>query len=153
MLLLVLRSQFLEYLPETWYNCLGAPESGSLRKEWENMYQVFGLRKRLTIIASFKACDWSGRIFGASASPRSSTQNWLWHPLSLFIAVSTIQLFTAISKMPNVRHFSCYCMRHSRLTRIGLILLNQIVRWHGTRCCLIPFRLLQYCLFSLYRTW
>ena len=41
------------------------------------------------LLTSFKACDWSRHIFGASASPRPFTKkNWPCHPLPLFMAVS-----------------------------------------------------------------
>ena len=41
-------------------------------------------------LTSLKVCDWSGHIFGASASPRSLTKKRLCHPLPLFMAVSMI---------------------------------------------------------------
>ena len=36
-------------------------------------------------MTSLKACDWSGYIFGASASPESFTKNCLCHPLPLSV--------------------------------------------------------------------
>ena len=51
-----------------------------------------GNGKRL-LLTSLKACDWSGHICGASASPRSSTKNSRMHNASrsLQSGVSTIQ--------------------------------------------------------------
>ena len=75
-----------------------------------------------------KACDCSGHIFGARASPRSWTKNWLCPPLPLFVAVSMI---------PNMLHSSGYCMRYSWLTEFGVLLLNQLVAntgMHGNFC-------------------
>ena len=57
--------------------CLGAPGNG----------------KRLLMLTSSKACDWSGNVFGAGASPTSSTKNIGMHNASrsLQSGVSTIQ--------------------------------------------------------------
>ena len=47
------------------------------------------------LLTCLKVCDWSGHIFGASASPRSWTKKeWLCHPLQLFMAVSLIRNVT-----------------------------------------------------------
>ena len=79
---------------------------------------------RYLLLTSLKVGDWSGHIFGASASPRPLTKNLLWHPLPLIMAVSMIS---------NMWHSSCYCMRHSWLTKFGVLCLNQLVfdRWCG----------------------
>ena len=69
-------------------------------------------------MTSLKACDWSAHIFGASASPRSLTKKTDCRPLTLFMAVSMI---------PNRWHSSCYCKRHSCLTKFGVLRLNQLV--------------------------
>ena len=45
-------------------------------------------------------------------------KNWLCHPLPLFMAVSMI---------PNMWHSSCKFMRHSWLTKFGVLCLNQLV--------------------------
>ena len=56
----------------TWnilLTCVSSPESGSFQNK--TCFPSYG--KCVTIVASSKACDWSGHIFGASASPRSLT--------------------------------------------------------------------------------
>ena len=75
-----------------------------------------------------KVCDCSGHIFGASASPRSLTKNWLCPTLPLFVAVSMI---------PSMLHSSGYCMQHSWLTEFSVLWLNQLVAntgMHGKFC-------------------
>ena len=79
------------------------------------------------LLTSSKACDWSGHILGASASPINRsflTKKTGCHPLALFMAVSMI---------PNMWHSSCYCMRHSWLTKFGVIYLNQLVNTSQVR--------------------
>ena len=56
--------------------CLGAPGSGSFRKKKGIFFSSYG---KLT---SLKACDRSGHIFGASASPRSLTKRLTTSPSS-----------------------------------------------------------------------
>ena len=79
-LILVLSSQFFDFLRETLYkHALEHPEAVGPEKRsfflpTVNAYQY---------LASLTVCDWSGHIFGASASPRSLTKNWLCHPLPL----------------------------------------------------------------------
>ena len=66
------------------------------------------------LLTSLKACDWSGHIFGASASPRPSTKKKL--------AVSpSLPLFMAVSLISSMLHSSCcsYFMRHSWLANSG----------------------------------
>ena len=79
-LILVLGTQFFEYLRETLYkHVLEHLEAVRPEKIMAHFFSSYG--KCLTIIDIFEACDWSGHILGASASPRSLTKNRLCHPL------------------------------------------------------------------------
>ena len=51
--------------------CLGAPGSGSFRKNVS--FFLLAVNTRL-LLTSLRACDWSGHVFGASTSPRSLTK-------------------------------------------------------------------------------
>ena len=114
----MIRSQLFEYLREPFYkHALEHLEVACPKKQLVIFFSSYS--KCLSIIDLLKVCDWSGHIFGASASPRSLTKkNWLCHPLALFMAVSMI---------PNMWHSSCYWMRHSWLTKFGFLRLNQLV--------------------------
>ena len=69
-LILVLRSQFFEYLRQTLYkHALEHPEAAPTLNA--------GL-----LLTSLKACDWSGHVFGAGASPRSLTKKLAMSPSS-----------------------------------------------------------------------
>ena len=78
-LILVLRSQFFDFLRETLYkHALEHPEAVGPEKRsfflpTVNAYQY---------LASLTVCDWSGHIFGASASPRSLTKKMATSPSS-----------------------------------------------------------------------
>ena len=62
------------------------------------------------LLTSLKACDWSGHIFGANASPRCLTRKrWLCH----------LPLFKAVSMILSMWQSRCYCMRHSWLKKIS----------------------------------
>ena len=64
-LVLVLRSLFFEYLRETsWKHALEHLEAAG------HFFFLPTVNAGL-LLTSLKVCDWSGRIFGASASPRS----------------------------------------------------------------------------------
>ena len=64
--LLVLRSQFFNFLRETLYtHTLEHLEAAGPQKIKVISY---------LLLTSLKVCDWSGQIFGASASPRSLTK-------------------------------------------------------------------------------
>ena len=80
-LILVLRSRFVEYLRETLYkHALEHLEAARSEKQ-RFFFSSYG--KLLTIIGLLKACDWSGHIFGASASPRSFTKKRPMSPSSI----------------------------------------------------------------------
>ena len=69
---LALRSHFFDFLRETWYkHALEHLEAAGLPTV--NAYQY---------LTSSKVCDWSGHIFGASASPRSLTKKLAMSPSS-----------------------------------------------------------------------
>ena len=103
---LALRSQIFKYLHESFVQKkMGRKVASSYGSTWPS----------LTFL---KACGWCGHIFGASASPRSITNNGLCHSLSLLMAVSMIL---------NMWHSSSYCMRHSLRTKFGAFSLNQPV--------------------------
>ena len=71
-LVLVLRSQFFDFLRETLYkHALEHLEAAGLPTV--NAY---------LLLTSLKVCDWSGHIFGASASPRSLTKKLAMSPSS-----------------------------------------------------------------------
>ena len=61
--------------------CLGAPGNGSF---WKKMRKKGFLATETPdyFFTSLKACDWSGHLFGASASPRSSTKKLAMSPSS-----------------------------------------------------------------------
>ena len=69
-LILVLRSQFFDFLRETLYkHYLEHLEATGPEK-----YELFFFLPTVSayiLLTSLKVCDWSGHIFGASASPRS----------------------------------------------------------------------------------
>ena len=71
-LALLLRSQFFDFLRETLYkHALEHLEAAGLPTV--NAY---------LLLTSLKVCDWSGHIFGASASPRSLTKKLAMSPSS-----------------------------------------------------------------------
>ena len=102
--------------------CLGAPGSGWSRKENGSFF--FPTVMPYLFLTSLKVCDWSGHIFGASASPKSLTKKRLCHPLPLIMAVSMI---------PNMWHSSCERMRHSWLTKFWGFMLEP-----ARMCCRSP---------------
>ena len=122
-LILVLRSQFFENLRETLHKHLEAPGSGSSRIKREKHLRAPGSgtsKKKRDIIflptvnarlslTSLKACDWSGHIFGASASPRSLTKKKLAMPPHYACRGGQHVWY----QVPNMWYSSCYCMRHS----------------------------------------
>ena len=70
--ILVLRSQFFEFLRETLYkHALEHLEAAGLPTVNAHL-----------LLTSLKVCDWSGHIFGASASPRSLTKKLAMSPSS-----------------------------------------------------------------------
>ena len=72
----VLRTFTLNFV----YTCLGGPGSGSSRKELSHFFlPAVNARPLLTFL---KACDWSGHILGASASPKSLTKKLAMSPSS-----------------------------------------------------------------------
>ena len=76
---LVLRSQFFDILRETLYkHGLEHLEAAGPEKRvfFFSSYSVF------IFLTSFKVCDWSGHIFGASSSPGSITKNPTMSPSS-----------------------------------------------------------------------
>ena len=88
-LILVLRSQFFELLRENSYKyVLEHLEAAGSEKKWV----IFFLPtvNVYLLLTSSKVCDWSGHIFGASASPRSFNKKKGSHPLPLFMAASMV---------------------------------------------------------------
>ena len=75
-LVLVLRSQFFEYLRETLYkHALKHLEVAFPEKRMGKKGFPYG--NTWLLLTSLKACDWSGHIFGASASLGSlAKKNW-----------------------------------------------------------------------------
>ena len=79
--ILVLRGEFFEYLRETLYkHALEHLEAAGPEKETGNFF----LRtvNAYLLLTSLKVCDWSGHIFGASASPRPLTKKMAVSPSS-----------------------------------------------------------------------
>ena len=92
-LILVLRSQFFQFSREIWCkHALKHLEAAGLEKK--RVFFFLPTINAYQYLTSSKVCDWSGHIFGASASPRSSTKKRLCHPLPLFMAVSMIPYVT-----------------------------------------------------------
>ena len=102
-LVLVPRSQFFEYLRETLYKHM--PWSTWKRPvQKKKKINIIFLRKRLLLI-SLKACNWSGQIFGASASPSSLTKKLAVSPLPL--------LLMAVSMIPNTECVTIELLLHA----------------------------------------
>ena len=111
-LILVLRSRFVEYLRETLYkHALEHLEAA--RSEKQRFFFLPTVNSWL-LLASWRPV--TGRDTFSALAPvlGPSQKNGLCHPLPLFMAVSMI---------PNMWHSSCYCMRQSWLTKIGVICL------------------------------
>ena len=89
-LILVLRSQFFEFLRETLYkHALEHLEAAGPEKQMGHFF--LPTVNAYLLLTSLKVCDWSGHIFGASASPKSFTKNMaVTPPLPLFMAVTMI---------------------------------------------------------------
>ena len=85
------------FAPNFLRACLGAPESVSARKE--DMPFFFSPTVFAWLwLTPLKACDWSGHIFRASASPRSLTKKCLRCPLPLSLTViSVCEIRVAVS--------------------------------------------------------
>ena len=78
--ILVLRSQFFEFLRETLYkHALEHLEAACPEREKVGFFFLPTVNVYL-LLTSLKVCDWSGRIFGASASPRSLTKKLAMSP-------------------------------------------------------------------------
>ena len=72
-LILVLRSQSFDFLRETLYkHAQGRTCKRLIQKQKWFVYFLPTVNAYL-LLTSLKVCDWSGHIFGASASPRSLT--------------------------------------------------------------------------------
>ena len=79
--MLVLRSQFFEYLRETLYkHALEHLEAAGPEKK--GVIFFLPTVNAYLLLTSLKVCDWSGHIFGASASPRSLTKKLAMSPSS-----------------------------------------------------------------------
>ena len=71
-MMLVLRSQFFDFLRETFYRH-ALEYLAPVRSENKWGKKRFFLGKRLTIVTFLKTCGWSVHGFAAGANPRSST--------------------------------------------------------------------------------
>ena len=80
-LILVLRSQFFDFLRKTLYKrALEHLEAAGPEKKWATFFlPTVNVYRYLT---SSKVCDWSGHIFDASASPRPLTKKMTMSPPS-----------------------------------------------------------------------
>ena len=79
---MVLRSQFFEFWRETLYkHALEHLEAAGPEKTWDNFFFLPSVNAYL-LLTSLKLCEWSGHIFGASASPRSITKKMAMSPSS-----------------------------------------------------------------------
>ena len=89
-LILILCSQFFEFLRETLYkDALKHLEAAGPEKNRSFLFLL--TVNAYQYLTSLKVCDWSGHIFGASASPKSFTKNMaVTPPLPLFMAVTMI---------------------------------------------------------------
>ena len=84
--------------------CLGAPGRGSFRKK--------GVKK------TFSSC-------GNACLLMTSLRLVIGR--HTFSALASLPLFTAVSMIPNMWHSRCHCVRHSCVTILGVISLNQLV--------------------------
>ena len=72
--MLVLRSQFFDFFRETLYkHALEHLEAAGPEKN-SGSFCFLPRVNAYQYLTSLKVCDWSGHIFGASGSPRSSTK-------------------------------------------------------------------------------
>ena len=69
-LILVLRSQFFDVLHATLYKH-ASEHLEAAASEKNRSFFFFSTVNAYLLLTSLKVCDWSGHIFGASASPRS----------------------------------------------------------------------------------
>ena len=70
----VLRNSVLRFFSRSFVKtCLGAPGSGWSRKIMGRFFFLPAVNAYL-LLTSLKVCDWSGHVFGASASLRSFTK-------------------------------------------------------------------------------
>ena len=113
--ILVLRSQFFEFLRETLYkHALEHLEAACPVREKVGFFFLPTVNVYL-LLTSLKVCDWSGRIFGASPSPRSLTKK-----LDIFM---------------------CHCMRHwiSWLPKFGVTTCCT----SSCSLCVLPFSVIK----------
>ena len=90
--------------------CLGAPGAPGIgwpRKKKESFLFLPTLNDDQGTSINMKVCDWSGHIFGASASPRSLTKKMAIHRLPL--------LLMAVSMIPNTRYVTFELIKHAAL--------------------------------------
>ena len=106
--------------------CTNMPRSTCRRlvqkKKWET--HVFFLRKRLNTTDLSEGLWLVGtHFFGASATPRSFTKK------TGYLTLFHCSWRSAWYQICDI--WSCYCMRHSWLTKFGVLCLNQLVhtRW------------------------
>ena len=122
-LMLALRSQTCEYLPEIIYRHMPwSTWNGSFRIYviiYYTYIYIYSYGNAWMLLTLLETRGWSGHIFAASASPtnRTSTKK-LANPLPLFMAVSMT---------PNMWHSSRYCKRQLWLIQFGAFSLNQLV--------------------------
>ena len=68
---------------ETWYkHALEHLEAAGPEKEMGIFLSFYSTVNAYLLLTSSKVCDWSGHIFGASASPRSLTKKMAVSPSS-----------------------------------------------------------------------
>ena len=77
---MVLRNPFFEYLRETL--CKHALEHLEAARLEEKLFFFLPTVNARLLLTSVKACDWSGHVFGASASPSSLTKKTAMSPAS-----------------------------------------------------------------------
>ena len=88
-LILILCSQFFEFLRETLYkDALKHLEAAGPEKNRSFLFLL--TVNAYQYLTSLTVCDLSRHILGASASPKSLTFFFGCHPLPLFMAVSMI---------------------------------------------------------------
>ena len=110
---------FARNFVQTW---LEAPGSGSSRKKRGKKKSSSHGNAWLLNLLYYRPL-WRpaiGRDTFSGLAPVLGPQqkSWLCHPIPLFMAVSMMQ---------NTWHSSGYCTRHSWLTKLGVIRLNQVV--------------------------
>ena len=110
--------KFFEYLRETW--CKHALEHLEMaRSETEGCFLFLPAVSTWLLLTSLKACDWSGHIFGASASPRALPKK------TGYVTLFHCSWRSARYRICDIRVPTACSLRGWR--KIGALCLNQLI--------------------------